>query len=59
MGREGAELGVRVGKGERGLDLDICPVQGPRVPRYDNALFNTLGSSESLNSRSRNLASRN
>jgi len=24
-GREGAEEGEMVGKGERGLDLDICP----------------------------------
>ena len=24
-GREGAEVGERIGKGEGGVDLDICP----------------------------------
>jgi len=32
-GREGVEGGERIGKGEEGLDLDICPpCRGPRLP---------------------------
>jgi len=41
-GRERAEGGDRVGKGEGGIDLDICPAS-PRVPSYATALSLPMG----------------